>query len=310
MKKILSVFLALMLCISVAVPVLAEYSVNSSDSVTAPMTSAEVLEVMDEYGRDVVIEIAEQETPLSSSDLVVQPTSTYTMHSTAASQPGSVTAAVSDQGLHVNKRRIANCEHYNINGYNYFKLRDIACLLRKTSSKFSVEWDSQANAIRIETGGDYVKVGGELKYSGFQSQTAYPSTQRLIIDGVEITTISAYNVNGNNYFKLRDLGKALYFFVGYNPVYREALVVTSDWLDDPVVAGLIPYLDLEINDSSLEADIPREDTYGGHQDEPKDNGQPEYDPDDPYAEWGDVSTIEFEGDPPDPDEMNKIQIIG
>ena len=202
---------------------------------TAPMTSAEVLEVMDEYGRDVVIEIAEQETPLSSSDLVVQPTSTYTMHSTAASQPViGANARLSEQHLVVNGKYINRGEIYNIGGYNYFKLRDIAYLLNGTDSEFSVEWDPTYNAIRIKTFEPYTPNGEELteKNKG-RPMRAEPSSQKLIIDDIEVTGLSVYNIGGYNYFKLRDLGDALNFFVGYKSIGNLAIIVTLDHTLDP-----------------------------------------------------------------------------
>ena len=65
----------------------------------------------------------------------------------------------------------ADCEVYNIGGYNYFKLRDIAMLLRATGSRFSVGWDEKTQTIRVVTGAQYSPVGGELA-KGWTSRTA------------------------------------------------------------------------------------------------------------------------------------------
>lgn len=45
--------------------------------------------------------------------------------------------------------------------------------------------------------------------------TALPSSQSLYVDGQKITT-QAYNIDGSNYFKLRDIGQAINFAVAYD----------------------------------------------------------------------------------------------
>ena len=49
-----------------------------------------------------------------------------------------------------------------------------------------------------------------------KSATAVPSPQTLMINGEPRTDLSAYNIGGHNFFKLRDLGKVLDFYVGYD----------------------------------------------------------------------------------------------
>jgi hypothetical protein len=46
----------------------------------------------------------------------------------------------------------ADCDKYNIDGSNYFKLRDLAQLLSKTDSRFSVSFDEQSNAVTVVSG--------------------------------------------------------------------------------------------------------------------------------------------------------------
>ena len=90
---------------------------------------------------------------------------------------GALAAQVvaSPQNLRVDGRAI-DCEKYNIDGSNYFKLRDVAMLLNGTGSSFSVGWDGEKNLISIVTGEDYVPNGSELDLSGGdKSATAVPS---------------------------------------------------------------------------------------------------------------------------------------
>ena len=56
----------------------------------------------------------------------------------------AATTMVSNQSLTVNGKAV-ECEKYNIDGYNYFKLRDLAALLNGTASQFDVEFDEANN---------------------------------------------------------------------------------------------------------------------------------------------------------------------
>jgi len=105
---------------------------------------------------------------------------------------------------------------YNIGGSNYFKLRDTADVLNGTGKQFNVGWDGTNNAITITSNTAYTPVGGELTNSGGSSSiSAALSTAKVYLDGKEVS-LTAYTINGNNYFKLRDVAAALNFGVTYD----------------------------------------------------------------------------------------------
>ena len=133
---------------------------------------------------------------------------------------------LSNQALKVDGRSVS-CEAYNINDENYFKLRDMAMLLNGTAAQFSVGYDEAARAVKIVTGEAYVPVGGELEKGKDMSATARISAQTIYINGRERSDLTVYNVGGekgNNYFRLKDLGKALSFGVKYEESTRTVLV--------------------------------------------------------------------------------------
>ena len=121
----------------------------------------------------------------------------------------------------------ADCDKYNIDGSNYFKLRDLAYLLSKSDSRFSVAFDAESNAVTVVPGGDYVPVGGELERGKDLSKTAVASKQSVLINGEAVEGISVYNIGGNNYFKLRDLGSALGFTVAFDADANTAIVLSK-----------------------------------------------------------------------------------
>lgn len=129
----------------------------------------------------------------------------------AAEAALEVTASLSAQPttsqVLVNGEEVA-FEAYNIDGSNYFKLRDLAMALNGSEKNFSVEWDAEANAITLTSVTEYAPVGNELAVSGnLASKQAIATSSSIYIDGEEVM-FTAYNIDGSNYFKLRDIAKA------------------------------------------------------------------------------------------------------
>lgn len=112
----------------------------------------------------------------------------------------------------VNGRQVS-FQAYNIHNNNYFKLRDLAMALKGTEAGFEIVWDGEKNAISLKSGEDYTAVGGELTVSGHSAaEHALPSTAALYLDDKEVE-LTAYTIQGNNYFKLRDIASLIDFGV-------------------------------------------------------------------------------------------------
>ena len=101
-----------------------------------------------------------------------------------------------------------NTVAYNIDDNNYFKLRDIAKILSGTIKTFDIKYDGATNSIDMLSFYDYSSVGGELTPGDGVTRTAHSSSAFLTLDGVPIKA-TCYNIEGNNYFKLRDITDAL-----------------------------------------------------------------------------------------------------
>ncbi len=140
---------------------------------------------------------------------------------------GAANVMLSPQNLTVNGRPV-ECEKYNIDGSNYFKLRDIAYLLNGTENQFEVGYDSETRTVTVVSGLPYAPNGEELIVGMDKSSTAQPSTQTIMINGIVNSNISAYNLAGNNFFKLRDLGNVLGFVVDYDKATNTAIIMSTD----------------------------------------------------------------------------------
>ncbi len=111
---------------------------------------------------------------------------------------------------------VSALEAYNISDNNYFKLRDIAmALTEKMDFQVDVTWDGEKNAINLITGQPYTQVGGEMKAGDNAGRQAVLSDAKVYLNGEEIQ-LTAYNINDNNFFKLRDLCSALGVEVGWD----------------------------------------------------------------------------------------------
>lgn len=104
---------------------------------------------------------------------------------------------------------------YKINGNNYFKIRDLAAILNGTPKQFSVGYDAALKSVTVTTGNGYEKQDSDLAGApAGGGKTATISNDAIYIDGQKVEA-EVYKIDGNNYFKLRDLGKALDFYVGW-----------------------------------------------------------------------------------------------
>lgn len=117
-------------------------------------------------------------------------------------------------------------DSYTIDGSNYFKLRDIAYTLSGTSKQFSVRYDSGTRSISLTSGASYTPDGTEMQSKGTGAKTPTLTTSRIYIDGVEVQ-FTAYNIQGYNYFKLRDLGDKLNFSVVWDGKNNTIIVDTT-----------------------------------------------------------------------------------
>ena len=151
----------------------------------------------------------------------------------------SLQVKASTHNVKVNGKNVSPQGYYIVNGTqygnNYFKLRDIAYLLSGTKGQFNVRWDKEKERILLTSGTAYEIVGGELADSSTAVEKIGKSTSTIVLDGEEIT-LDGYIINGNNYYKLRDIGDALGFAVDWDPegvvVIRSADKTTDDSKND------------------------------------------------------------------------------
>lgn len=162
---------------------------------------------------------------------------------TAADKNSPVTAIPSSQKVLVNGKETP-FDAYYIDGFNYFKLRDLAFVLSETQKQFDVDFYEESNVISLTSGKSYTVVGGEMAGKGSGNKTGIPTTSEIYLDGKQVK-FTAYNIGGNNYFKLRDVMEKIDVYVGWDDPTKTITLDTSN-IYYPVYTTLKGQLGLNI----------------------------------------------------------------
>lgn len=156
-----------------------------------------------------------------------EPAPTPTPEPTPTPTPATtkVTAIPTNATVLVNGQTVA-FDAYSISGNNYFKLRDLALVLTGTKAQFNVVWDESLRSIALLSGQAYVPVGGEMSGKGSVNQVGTLNTSKIYLNGMAVSP-TAYTIQGNNYFKLRDIGALFNFGVEWDNATRTISIDTS-----------------------------------------------------------------------------------
>ena len=142
--------------------------------------------------------------------------------------PKQAVANRTDSSIYVNGKKI-NLDVQEINGSNYFKLRDIAYVLNGTEKQFAVGWDNASKTISLTTNQPYAGEAPtffpDYYYFGI-GPTAKLTDSPILVNGAQ-KELYAYNITGSNFFKLRDLGQTFDFYVGWDSATQSVTIDTT-----------------------------------------------------------------------------------
>lgn len=121
---------------------------------------------------------------------------------------------------------------------NYVKIRDLASILNGTAAQFSVDWDGQ---VLLTKGQPYLSNGSERK-TPFSGDRAYTqSTSQTNVGGklldLDAIVLQDDTGGGYTYYQLRDLGRALDFYVGWDSVQAQIYIETTESYGEPYGAA-------------------------------------------------------------------------
>lgn len=132
------------------------------------------------------------------------------------------TASVNKVNISVDgKAQSVSC--YNIKGYNYFKLRDVAKLMMGSQKGFEVIVDEGTPVVVRDS--SYTESGDELQALSSNKLKVNPKFQYLgMRPSYTSLIVKSYNIGGYNYMSLRDVAQAANFKVGYDAPSRTIVI--------------------------------------------------------------------------------------
>ena len=105
---------------------------------------------------------------------------------------------------------------FEINGQQYFRIRDIAYALIGTRKQFNVAWDADTRTVTITSGLPYSSVTlSEIHESPPDDKTAIKISHKYLADGKTVHIVT-YNIDDESYVRLTDIGNALNFYTLWN----------------------------------------------------------------------------------------------
>lgn len=133
---------------------------------------------------------------------------------------------VSGQRVNINYK-ISRLKGFLINNANYFKLRDFArAMSLDGDEEFDIQWYEEKKAIVIVPEQKYIALGTELSAVPPKIKSISVSNVKIMLQGIPYY-FDAYNINGHNYFKLRDICALLGLGVSYDADLNEVLIDTD-----------------------------------------------------------------------------------
>lgn len=115
---------------------------------------------------------------------------------------------------------------YDVEGYNYLKLRDVAAILNTKKCQFNIGYDEPTRLITVELAKGYEKVEGDLAEIKDEKAKAIVSVKKILVNGEE-KEIKTALINEYNYMQLRDLASLVGLDVKYD-AKNKVIMLKSD----------------------------------------------------------------------------------
>lgn len=143
-----------------------------------------------------------------------------------AEEVKKVNAVKSSQKVSVDGKTV-EIDAYNIEGSNYFKLRDVAVILSGTEKEFDVGFDKKENLITIEPGKAYSEVSEGVSEIAKEKAEGVEKANYILYENNTINLTTAL-IDSSNYVKLRDIAKFVDFSLKYDEAKKEIMIDTKD----------------------------------------------------------------------------------
>lgn len=118
-----------------------------------------------------------------------------------------------------------NVVNYTINGQAYYRIRDIAGLLKNTAKRFNIEYDKEKNEVIINKDKNYINENKFVIYE--DSDVAIKSKSKLRYEN-NMIELESYNIKGYNYYRIEDIAELLKFIMEYEISPKSIVINTNE----------------------------------------------------------------------------------
>jgi len=165
------------------------------------------------------------EVVLSSVESIGEITAAEVVKKIGAEEVETVTAKPMSASVMIDGKKVV-FDAYNIEGSNYFDIRDLAYALSGTDELFDVYWQDNVlgTIVTLTSGKAYTANGTEMEAPATAEKESTAGSWAVYLDS-KMVSIGSYIIDGKGYFKLRDLASAMDFSVAWDGA---AEVITVD----------------------------------------------------------------------------------
>ena len=160
----------------------------------------------------------------------------YVIEGAADTAPEQYRAVPTEQKIYIDGNEV-QLTAYNIDGNNYFRLRDLAEIMKSSGVPFNVGYRADADMVYMVKNEEYT--GGYEDIPEYKGEAAAVDSRQFFAnkyytdkteEGYSFgnAIIRAYNIGGYNYCRLRDIGMNLFFTVDYDKEANSILVKTKE----------------------------------------------------------------------------------
>ena len=163
----------------------------------------------------------------------------------AGEERGAVIAKPVAQKIQVDDYYV-KMQGYNINGYNYMRLRDVAKVITEKSRddyfKFDITYDEETGTIYLENDKEYKETeDGKDFVIDMEDKKAILSDAPVFVNGeLPEDGLEGYVIDGYTYYKLRDIGDAIGFHVSWMESKQRVRILTAPMAARKPVIYLYP----------------------------------------------------------------------
>ena len=132
---------------------------------------------------------------------------------------------------------------------NYFMLRDLGKILG-----YRVDWNEAAKQVSLTK----ESTAKDLQHlsAAKQAKTVQKSKQTILVGATEYENMNCLNIDGYNYFRLRDLVEIMDFTCGWDSEKKQIQLSTGEQNDGEISISVKDFLREGFNQTVIEEDVP------------------------------------------------------